>query len=276
MRVVSFASGALCLYYCLSLCDACPKWQDDVQREDDADSMQVDSFSPIQSNVGHSSSSASSGYDRERAEQTLQQVNRLIQQMAVWSATLPETYLHRLRLLQAERSRLCFRCHWRSHHLVLPAMRLYQEASDAARCNGFLLERALILERHGQFQFECGRDLPACHFGAHAYQMYAEAGCTLKLKELSVFMNRSFIGADLEAVPMSMPMPAVQSRVVCRTPGAIAAPVENRTPQSPPSPVPSNSFDMFSVLKGQHTTATATATQRLKDSMDTTDFVAAL
>ena len=244
--------GALALYLVLALCATLPPrpahhCPDGLSFEDHA-ATEVDHFSPDQS---ISAKPALSDQDRAHVNRTLERINELIRQMSVWAAAAPSTHLHRLQLMQAERCLLCY-THLGSRHLLLPGMRLMQEASDQALRNGFVLEYAVVLERHYLYHLACEREVPSRYWLAHSYHAYADARCFLKCKRMESAHPVLASPTRLITHVMSAGDPALNQQTLRSFRSVIRAGIEETSPSNSPS----IAFDLFSVLKATSSLST--------------------
>ena len=236
-------NGALVFYYTLCICATlpqCPAVPSSGVSADDLASEAVESFSPQQ----QPNAAVVSAEDRAKVEQALQLVNTLIRKMHVWSSAAPFNHVHRLKLMQAERCLMCY-THLGSCHLALPGMRLMFESGELALRNGFLLEYALILERHYQFHLACRREVPARYWMAHAHQANVDAKCYLKVKQ----MEEAFPVLVSPSKLISHAMSAGNARLSQDTLRAFRSVVRGDDISSSPTHSPTIAFDLFSVLK---------------------------
>jgi predicted ATPase/anti-anti-sigma regulatory factor/GAF domain-containing protein len=116
------------------------------------------------------------GYPRASAADQVvyeEHIERLHQQLRTWSGHCAANYLHRERLVAAERARLGGRS--------VEAFMLYDEAIAAAHRNGFPLHEALAHELCGRCHAAAERDKLASYYLTEAVYAYSRLGATAKV-----------------------------------------------------------------------------------------------
>jgi PAS domain S-box-containing protein len=118
-------------------------------------------------------SELASDEERRRHEEALASHH---ERLHAWAKNCPENFAGRAALVAAERARLAGQ--------PVPAMRLYQEAIEAARASGFLQDEALGNELAGRFYLTLGLEKNgACHL-RDAHACYAQWEADAKAKQL--------------------------------------------------------------------------------------------
>jgi PAS domain S-box-containing protein len=116
--------------------------------------------------------------DSAAADQRQQHVEALAahhRQLAVWAESGPENFENRAALVGAEIARLEGR--------ELDAMRLYEQAIQSARANGFVHHEALANELAGRFYLQRGFETAGCAHLRHARACYAVWGADGKVRQ---------------------------------------------------------------------------------------------
>ena len=99
-----------------------------------------------------------------------------LQKFALWAEHCPENYQNRHALVCAELARL--------EHRDLDAMRLYEQATDSARENGFLHHEGIASELAGRFYLGCGLRTSADAYLRNARHCFALWGADGKVAQL--------------------------------------------------------------------------------------------
>ncbi len=104
-------------------------------------------------------------------------VDEHLGRVAVWADNCPENFLHKRRLLEAERARV--------EGDTLLAMRRYDEAIDEAAAQGYPHHEGLCSERAMAFYGERGRQRVARAYASDAHGGYARWGALAKVEALA-------------------------------------------------------------------------------------------
>ena len=114
----------------------------------------------------------------EEQIQTLERIDRNIEEMETWARFAPMNHQHKKDLMVAEKARLKG-AYWQ-------AVEFYSQSIDGARDNGFLSEEALANERFGQFWLERGREELSRVYLLKAQNLYRLWGAKAKVKQLAM------------------------------------------------------------------------------------------
>jgi predicted ATPase/signal transduction histidine kinase/tRNA A-37 threonylcarbamoyl transferase component Bud32 len=147
-----------------------------------------------------------------------------------WAESCPENFLDRYALVSAELARIEAR--------VLDAERLYEQAIQSARDNGFVQNEAIAYERASEFYRARGFDLTADTYLREARACYARWGADRKVRQIDQLHPR--IAARREDSPGSGPIAPTVSFAM-------------RTEQ----------LDLLSVVKASHTISSEVLVEKL-------------
>ena len=118
----------------------------------------------------------------------LEELDGYIRQWETWASYCPENWLHKLRLIQAERARALGRFE--------EAVRFYGQAVGEAKRNRFTQDIALCYERFADFWFENGNtELGEVHI-AKAHEFFSQWGGLRKVKDLEVNYPNVFTSGE--------------------------------------------------------------------------------
>lgn len=131
-----------------------------------------------------------SAADRERQARWRPELDLLIARLRIWADNCPENFGHKHLLAAAELARIDGR--------PVEAMRLYDEAVEAARAAGFLQWEGLANERAYGFWLACGNLRIAQVYWQQAYSCYDRWGASAKVRSMED-AYRSDLGGDFPA-----------------------------------------------------------------------------
>ncbi|WP_437690918.1 GAF domain-containing protein [Sorangium sp. So ce176] len=97
--------------------------------------------------------------------------------LSAWAEQCPDNYRHKHLLVRAESARAAGE--------ELAAMKLYDQAIEAAKVNGFVRDEALASELCAKFHLASGRERIAHVYMMDAHEGYARWGATAKVRQLS-------------------------------------------------------------------------------------------
>ncbi|WP_433934331.1 GAF domain-containing protein [Sorangium cellulosum] len=97
--------------------------------------------------------------------------------LSAWADQCPDNYRHKHLLVRAESARAAGE--------ELAAMKLYDQAIEAAKVNGFVRDEALASELCAKFHLASGRERIAHVYMMDAHEGYARWGATAKVRQLS-------------------------------------------------------------------------------------------
>ncbi|MGK3990909.1 GAF domain-containing protein [Sorangium sp. So ce136] len=97
--------------------------------------------------------------------------------LAEWAEQCPDNYRHKHLLVRAESARAAGE--------ELAAMKLYDQAIEVAKVNGFVRDEALASELCAKFHLASGRERIAHVYMTDAHEGYARWGATAKVRQLS-------------------------------------------------------------------------------------------
>ncbi|KYG06814.1 hypothetical protein BE21_32685 [Sorangium cellulosum] len=97
--------------------------------------------------------------------------------LAAWAERCPDNYRHKHLLVRAESARAAGE--------ELAAMKLYDQAIEAAKVNGFVRDEALASELCAKFHLASGRERIAHVYMTDAHEAYLRWGATAKVRQLS-------------------------------------------------------------------------------------------
>ncbi|MGK3996455.1 GAF domain-containing protein [Sorangium sp. So ce1024] len=97
--------------------------------------------------------------------------------LAAWAEQCPDNYRHKHLLVRAESARAAGE--------ELAAMKLYDQAIEAAKVNGFVRDEALASELCAKFHLASGRERIAHVYMMDAHEGYARWGAAAKVRQLS-------------------------------------------------------------------------------------------
>ncbi|WP_437601172.1 GAF domain-containing protein [Sorangium sp. So ce590] len=97
--------------------------------------------------------------------------------LAAWAERCPDNYRHKHLLVRAESARAAGE--------ELAAMKLYDQAIEAAKVNGFVRDEALASELCAKFHLASGRERIAHVYMTDAHEGYLRWGATAKVRQLS-------------------------------------------------------------------------------------------
>ncbi|WP_437969293.1 GAF domain-containing protein [Sorangium sp. So ce260] len=97
--------------------------------------------------------------------------------LAEWAERCPDNYRHKHLLVRAESARAAGE--------ELAAMKLYDQAIEAAKVNGFVRDEALASELCAKFHLASGRERIAHVYMTDAHEAYLRWGATAKVRQLS-------------------------------------------------------------------------------------------
>ncbi len=106
----------------------------------------------------------------------LERIQAHQQKMEVWANHAPMNHLHKLDLINAEKSRILDN--------KLQAIELYDKAIAGAKANKYLQEEALSNELAAKFYFNWGKEKVAAGYMQEAYYCYARWGAACKTSDL--------------------------------------------------------------------------------------------
>jgi predicted ATPase/class 3 adenylate cyclase len=109
-------------------------------------------------------------------EGTRKRMHADLKRMTRWAAHCPENFLHLQLLMQAELARLDGR--------IEPALRLYEQAADAARATGFLRDEAMANELAARHLLAAQRGKAAEGYLRAAQHLYDRWGARRKVEQL--------------------------------------------------------------------------------------------
>ncbi|QRN93944.1 AAA family ATPase [Archangium violaceum] len=118
-------------------------------------------------------------YDRAPPEEKAHLMEELVanqRQLGIWAENCPENYRHKHQLISAELARI------EGHHLE--ALRLYDQAIEAAHREQFLHEEALASELAGRYYLSVGGKRLAHGYLRSALEGYARWGAQAKVSDL--------------------------------------------------------------------------------------------
>jgi predicted ATPase/signal transduction histidine kinase/tRNA A-37 threonylcarbamoyl transferase component Bud32 len=148
---------------------------------------QVGQVSPLQHNFYQSLallSLARTASETQRQE-LLAKVDKNQESMKRWAGDAPMNWLHRYKLVEAERARI------RDEHLM--AATLYEEAAEGAAKNRYLHEEAMAHELAGEFYLAIGRERLARSSLVDAANAYRRWGAEAKVTDLERRHPNAFV-----------------------------------------------------------------------------------
>jgi len=132
---------------------------------------------------------SSDGADPRRRPHDLAALAAHRKQLQVWAVNCPETFTNRAALVAAEIARL--------RGAELEAERLYEQAIQTARAQGFIHHVALAHELAGRFYLQRGLETNAYAHLYHAIVAYGKWGAVAKVRQL----ERLYPGVNAYAAP---------------------------------------------------------------------------
>jgi len=157
--------------------------------------------------------------DARQQDETRRQMRAHARRMAFWAAHCPENFLHLSLLMQAELARLAGR--------VEPALRLHDQAIDAAHCSEFRRDEAVSNELAARHLLAAGRRKAAEGYLRAARSLYERWGARRKVAHL----DEEF------------------AQILGASSGAARAKARNESHASAVARMDSASLDMASVMK---------------------------
>jgi predicted ATPase/serine phosphatase RsbU (regulator of sigma subunit)/tRNA A-37 threonylcarbamoyl transferase component Bud32 len=142
--------------------------------------------------------------DQEKKEY-LQQIEWCEQKMKVWAENSPENFLHRYRLIQAEKSRMTGN--------EIEAMRLYDQAIQLAKEGEFLQNAALGNELAARFWLENGKENFASIYMREAHYLYEQWGAMAKVKSLENCYPQLLISKTAPIIPINATISTTQMQI---------------------------------------------------------------
>jgi PAS domain S-box-containing protein len=119
------------------------------------------------------------------------ELEQMMSKLRIWADNCPENFAHKYWLAAAELARI--------DGSPVEAMRLYDQAVEAARAGNFLQWEGMANERASSFWLECGKERLAYVYWQQAYICYSRWGALAKVHSMET-AYRTYLAENLPAV----------------------------------------------------------------------------